>query len=54
MKYNYRLVEKESDYADHISDESDLFVVENCEGYDFFYRVDSLLKGSSYPFRQNE
>ena len=54
MKYNYRLVEQESDHEDHIPNESDFFVIENWEGCDFFYRVDSLLKGSPHPFRQDD
>lgn len=47
MSYDHRLVEQESDHADHIPDDSDFFVVENW-GHDdaIFCELNNLLKGS--------
>ena len=55
MNYDYRLVEQESDHADHIPDDSDFFVVENWGRDDaVFCELNNLLKGSAHPYHQDE
>lgn len=50
MKYTYRLIEQESDNANHIPDHSDLFVVENWGHLDeIHWSLERFIKKLPYP-----
>ena len=50
MKYNYRLVEQESDNADHIPNDSDFFVVENWKNLnEIYWNLERFTKKLPYP-----